>query len=367
MARRSDRIGGGRPWEMDFGEDDQMQRLAIAMKLLGMSDERRAQDIDERKQEALERYYEGQTTAEQEKLGITRSEAEANARLRELQEQGISSARTAAQEEKARDIQYKSDALAAAKEAEGMKARAELIKEAMGDPSVPWATKEQLMSGFDPQFQGTFRNIADARMKAAVARLLPNIEAAYKGGNTAEVLKTMFADPATAEALKSPEIPWGKYNAEMPAPKGSALSRIWQALSGGGSGEGAAAPPATVSAAPAVTPRPAFGNYGPVAAAAEAAPWRYGVGTAPIPEEMIPAGVAPEAPAFNLADLIAKIMPQAAPAAVGTTEAERLPWLYGGQRWTIPEANVMYGPPPARIDPRLLQPTLEGGENYGRR
>jgi hypothetical protein len=60
----------------------------------------------------------------------------------------------------------------------------------------------------------------EARMKEAVAKLLPAIQGAYAGKDTAEVLKGIFANPENAETLKRPEIPWQEYNAKMAGPSG---------------------------------------------------------------------------------------------------------------------------------------------------
>lgn len=323
MARRN--VGGEDADYAAFLASRQQQtdpRMAMALQIMGLMEKQRtgAEDraLEEQKQKAQEMYQSGQLGLEREKLGVSKTEAEAAAREREATRAFQEGATT-------RDIQYKMDQ--AGREAEKAQAEQEnknrenkataiwrLVNEKVLLPEEGKAQFNQLY----PENVGVEKGLKESARQDQIATGLAKYQKA-----TPKEREALAKNPAAQGAYGPPDVydeilkQAGVNVAQPGAPTAGGLSggiqdvlwnlpggveNIFRGISNVGAkawyggnapqysyvpwtganeeipkylGEGP--PVAPPPAGP--IPRPQYGNYGVQAGPAEAPPeWQYGVG-----------------------------------------------------------------------------------------
>jgi hypothetical protein len=327
MARRRQTIGG------DEGDDivdaytqayfkrgqQEDPRMAMAMQLLGLQEksqqasEARAQE--ERQQQALERYQQGQLGIERERVGVSKSEAEANA-LARAAEADFRAQQAARGEQLTRE--------AGVREAE--KARLEHEDKLRGQKSeaIRYAVAQQYMTpeegiaqihALDPEMQRVAEGVKEKALGEKVAANLERYRAMKP-----EARQALAANPAEMLTVGGPEgyrrilqqLGEQPSVAGAAAPKGpniSVANLLWNTPGGlenifrgianvGGRAiygrdvpqysyvpwtevnvAGGGGPSTPVGPPPETPLQPGLGGYGPMVPQEAVPEWQYGVGT----------------------------------------------------------------------------------------
>jgi hypothetical protein len=235
--------------------------LETLMGLLGLGEGQRKEETAAKSQQAQQAYYEGligqqsaQSATELEKLGITKSEAAAQAaerleaaKLRNLQQQELEGARN-------RDIQYKEDALA--------QGAMEKALEGVTDPKE----RQLIIGNFNPRAAAAFQKGEEAKKEIATGKFKKGLEQAYKAagekgrpGDVAKYVETQKAIPGIEEIMQDPSVRWQELNQGLPAPQPGFLDRLLGAIGG----KSVPAPPPPVGQG-GVTPIEGRRGYGAV-------------------------------------------------------------------------------------------------------
>jgi hypothetical protein len=326
--------------------------MAMAMQLMGLQEksqqasEARAQE--ERQQQALERYQQGQLGIEREKLGVTSKEAEAAEKARQEERAFREGATT-------RDIQYKMDQ--AGREQEKAKGEQEnklreikagVLKQtiAAGRPLTPM--EEAMLGNIDPEYKDVAAGMREQALGEAVAQNLERFR-----GMKPEQRKAMLQNPVEMGKIGGIE----GYNRIMAqlgpeANQPAAPERGFWSKMFSGTGK-----PTAIGAIPelADTERviPEWQQpIGPQNVVSAPAPVVQrpptAIGALPEltePERVIPEWQQPVQPGLSINDILAKAL------QTNQAQAQEMPWLYGGQGW--PTSRPIPGPTP--LPRELLQ------------
>ena len=193
MARRRIDGGGSRLDPSMFlqgqGGGSPMEQMGMALKLLGMGEER---ELGREEQEALNAYRMGGLEQAGAKTASDIALAESQMALNEQLKK--------ASTDEARDkTAYQKRVL----ENDAMKARLDVAKTMMADTNIPIADRQRMWAEFDPAIKGMLATGAEQANKRAAQGLIPQIQAVY--GKPEELKNLLAAVPE--EVLQRPEIP----------------------------------------------------------------------------------------------------------------------------------------------------------------